>query len=139
MTFLFPLQLEVAVAKEFEGELQQAINWDASRGILRPKDYIDKWRILLWDMAFLPIFVAKGNLKFTKGTELNKMDDGKKIINRAMFRYFSLSTLIFYFIQVLYKTSLKLLFMQQVCPLQARCQGCICTLLHLFLLAVVYG
>ena len=38
MPFLFPLQLEAAVAEGFvkvERELQQARNWDASKGILR--------------------------------------------------------------------------------------------------------
>ena len=71
MTSFLPLQLEAIVAEEFfkfEGELQQPISWEASGGILRPKDNIDRWRILLWDRAFLPLFVAKGNLKFTKGT-----------------------------------------------------------------------
>ena len=96
MTSFLPLQLEAAVAEEFvkfEGELQQPLSWEASRGILGPKDYIDRWRILLWDRAFLPFFVAKGNLKFIKGTELRKMDDGKQIIDRVFFRYFLLRTL----------------------------------------------
>ena len=76
----FPLQLEAPIAEDFvkfEGELQQAINWDAFGGIMGPKDYIDRWRILLWDRAFLPLFVAKDNLKFTKDIELRKMDGGK--------------------------------------------------------------
>ena len=80
MTSFLPLQLKAAVAEEFvkfEGELQQPISLEASEGILRPKDYIDRWRILLWDRAFLPFFVAKGNLKFTKGIKLRKMDGGK--------------------------------------------------------------
>ena len=31
------------------------------------------------EQAFLPLFVAKGNLKFTKGTELRKMDGGRSL------------------------------------------------------------
>ena len=93
MTSSLPLQLEAAIAEEFvkfEEELQQSISWEASGGILQPKDYIDRWRILLWDRAFLPLFVAKGNLKFTKGIELRKMDNGKQIIDRVFFKYFLL-------------------------------------------------
>ena len=93
VTSSLPLQVEAAVAEEFvkfEEERQQSISWEASGGILRPKDYIDKWRILLWDRAFLPLFVAKDNLKFTKGTELRKMDNGNQIIDRIFFKYFLL-------------------------------------------------
>ena len=93
MTSSLPLQLEAAIAEEFvkfEEELQQPISWEAIGGILRPKDYIDRWRILLWDKAFLPLFVAKDNLKFTKGTELRKMDIGNQIIDRVFFKYFLL-------------------------------------------------
>ena len=46
------LQLEVAVALDFskcEAKILQPVDWDASEGVLQPKDYIDKWRILLWD------------------------------------------------------------------------------------------
>ena len=93
VTSSLPLQLEAAIVEEFvkfEEELQQPISWEASGGILRPKDYIDRWRILLWDRAFLPLFVAKSNLKFIKGIELRKMDDGNHIIDRVFFRYFLL-------------------------------------------------
>ena len=84
--------MEAALALDFskcEAELQQPINWDASGGVLQPKDYIDKWRILLWDRAFLPLFAAKASPKFMKGMELKKMDGGTKIINCSLYRYSS--------------------------------------------------
>ena len=82
----------MAIALDFskcEVELQQPFNWDASEGVLRRKDHIEKWRILLWNWAFLPLFAVKASLKFTKGTELRKMDGGTKIINRCLYRYSS--------------------------------------------------
>ena len=82
----------MAVALDFskcEAKFLQLVNWDASEGVLRPKDYIDKWRILLWDRAFLPLFAGKASPKFTKGTKLRKMDGGTKIINRCFYRYSS--------------------------------------------------
>ena len=72
-----------------EAELQQPVNWDALEGVLWLKDYIEKWRILLWDQAFLPLFAAKASPKFTKGTEVRKMDGGTKIINHCLYRYSS--------------------------------------------------
>ena len=50
-------------------------------------------RILLWDRAFLSLFVAKANSKFTKQTKLRKMEVGAKVINCALYRYFYSSTL----------------------------------------------
>ena len=72
-----------------EAEFQQPVNWNTSEGVLRPKDYIDKWRILLWDQAFLTLFVGKASPKFTKCTEPRKMDGGTKIINHYLYRYSS--------------------------------------------------
>ena len=84
--------MKAAVALDFskcEVELQQSFNWDASEGVSRPKDYIEKWRILLWDRTFLPLFAVKASLEFTKGTKLRKMDGGTKIINHCLYRYSS--------------------------------------------------
>ena len=85
-------QLEAALALDFskyEARLQQPVNWDALEGVLWPKDYINKWRILLWDRVFLSLFATKASSKFTKGTELRKIDGGTKIINRCLYRYSS--------------------------------------------------
>ena len=92
-------------------ELHRPVNWNASRGVLQPKDYIDNWRILLWDRAFLPLFAAKASSKFTKGTELKKMDGGTKIINRYLYRYSSFSFLHFFLFLPL-KPPLKYLYAQ---------------------------
>ena len=53
---------------------------------------MDKLKILLWDRAFLSLFVAKANSKFTKQTNLKKMEGGAKIINHVLYRYFYSST-----------------------------------------------
>ena len=110
------MQLEVVVALDFskcEAEILQPIDWDASEGVLQPKDYIDKWRILLWDRAFLPLFASKASPKFTKGTKLRKMDGGSKIINRCLFRYFFELFLLF-LLSLPLVHSLKHLYAQQV-------------------------
>ena len=110
------MQLEAAVALDFskcEAEILQPVDWDASEGVLQPKDYIDKWRILLWDRAFLPLFASKASPKFTKGTELRKMDGGTKIINRCLSRYLS-EFLLRFFLSLPLEPSLKHLYVQQV-------------------------
>ena len=89
----------------------QPVNWDASEGVLQPKDYIDKWRILLWDRAFLPLFASKASPKFTKDTKLRKMDGGSKIINRCLYRYFSKLFLLF-LLSLPLEPSLKHLYAQ---------------------------
>ena len=42
------LEKEVAVEiKAFEDSLSVDIDWDASDTILHPREYVDRWRILL--------------------------------------------------------------------------------------------
>ena len=53
-----------------EAENTWVVNWNSPVGILGPKEFVDRWRILLKKKAFLPIlFPAKG-AKFVKGTDL---------------------------------------------------------------------
>ena len=114
--FQILLQLEAVVALDFskcEAEILQPDDWDALKRVLQPKDYIDKWRILLWDRAFLPLFANKASPKFTKGMELRKMDGGSKIINRCLYRYFSKLFLLF-LLSLPLEPSLKHLYAQQV-------------------------
>jgi hypothetical protein len=48
------MQLEKKVSVEietFEGSLSVDIDWDASETIMRPREYVDHWWIVLWDKA----------------------------------------------------------------------------------------
>ena len=77
------------------------IEWNASPGILRIGDYVERWRIALWEKAFIPFF--KGEVPFTKASKLLEMATGVQAIKRVLFRcvpYFfptPLLELIFYF------------------------------------------
>ena len=49
------MQLEREASNQidtFEENLVVDIDWDASEIILRPHEYVDHWRIVLWDRAF---------------------------------------------------------------------------------------
>ena len=65
-----------AEIKKFEANCSIAIQWDALEDILQPTNYINHWRISLWDKAFKPLFHAKANPKFTKGLKLKEFDGG---------------------------------------------------------------
>lgn len=51
------LSLESPVVCEFENIVHKLgeVKWDVFRGISKPSNYIEKWRILMWDKAFLHI------------------------------------------------------------------------------------
>jgi hypothetical protein len=49
------LEKEVAIEIEtLEESLSVDIDWDASETIMRPLEYVEHWRIVLWDKAFKP-------------------------------------------------------------------------------------
>jgi hypothetical protein len=58
------------------------IIWNAH--ILRPSEYIEKWRIMLWTKAFRHFF--GGMSAFTKYTLLGKKFGGGIAIKRVVFR-----------------------------------------------------
>ena len=83
------------------------VDWDSPVGIRGPKEFVDRWRILLWEKAFLPIFSPAKGAKFVKGMDLNTFDSGEQAINRILYRYFTFLIAIVYFtfiISILYFT-----------------------------------
>ena len=47
---------------------------------------VDRWRIVLWDKAFLPFFTSK-DLKFFKGSNLPTFEGGPMSIKRVLYRF----------------------------------------------------
>lgn len=60
------------------------IVWDDK--ILRPSDYIEFWRLSLWQQAYLAFLSPNCNPKFTRATDLQKFDNGKLAINLLVYR-----------------------------------------------------
>lgn len=80
----FLIKVEAAVVDEFESIKSEIGNFEFSTSVLSLSDYIEKWRILLWGKAFLPIL--KGNPPFTKSIQLRKIPQGDPIIKRVLYR-----------------------------------------------------
>ena len=103
------------------------VNWDSPVGILDPKEFVDGWRILLWEKAFLPILSPVKGAKFVKGIDLEAFDAGVKAINCILYKYFTFLIAILYFtilIAILYFTFFIVIFLLQICPPRASLQGC---------------
>ena len=77
--------MEDVVVSEFERQKKQlgGIKW--GEGILWPSNYVEKWRILLWDKAFYPLIRAQR--PFTKGTKLEAFKFGEIAIKRVFYKY----------------------------------------------------
>ena len=83
------MQLEKEVAVEIETleeSLSVDIDWDASETILRPREYVDHWRIVLWDQAFNIYLGDKPNILFAKGDNLLEFEEGALAIKRVAYR-----------------------------------------------------
>ena len=74
----------------FENELSVDIDWTCA-DILHPSNYVEHWRVILWDKAFRVYFDNKGDLKFSKGLDLLEFDEGPIAIKRVAYRYYFLS------------------------------------------------
>jgi hypothetical protein len=82
------MQLEHQVVVEFkalEGSLGHAVDWTVS-DLLKPAEFVDRWRILLRDHAFVSLFEEKAPHKFAKGTDLMEHVDGVRIVHRVLYR-----------------------------------------------------
>jgi hypothetical protein len=81
------LEKEISVQIEsFQDDLTVDIDWDASETILRPREYVDHWRILLWDRAFKPYLGDKPDIPFSKGDNLLEFEEGALAIKRIAYR-----------------------------------------------------
>ena len=81
-------QLEDSIEQMFtdiEKIYARSIDWNASEEVLHPREFVDRWQIMLWDKAFLPFFTSK-DLKFFKGSNLLTFDGGPMAIKRVLYR-----------------------------------------------------
>jgi hypothetical protein len=53
---------------------------------LQPSNYVEHWRLILWDKAFRVYFDDKGELKFVKGLDINEFDEGPIAIKHVAYR-----------------------------------------------------
>ena len=72
----------------FENELSVDIDWNSTETILQPSNYVEHWRLNLWDNAFRVYFDDKGDLKFVKGLDLMKFDEGSIAIKCVAYGYY---------------------------------------------------
>ena len=76
------LKNEVAVEFEaFEDSLSVDIDWDKSDTILRSREYVDHWLILVWDRAFKPYLGDNPDIVFVKGDNLLEFVEGLLLSN----------------------------------------------------------
>lgn len=66
------------------------INWNASPDVQRPGDYVESWRILLWDRAFPAFLGSKAKKTFDKKTIFTKFPGTEDVVKRVIYRYESL-------------------------------------------------
>jgi hypothetical protein len=69
----------------FENECSADIDW-ISADILQPSNYVEHWRLILWDKAFRVYFDDKGELKFVKGLDLMEFEEGPIAFKRVAYR-----------------------------------------------------
>ena len=85
-------QMEELLVREIsdmsKGDLPD-IDWNASRGILKPADYIDMWRISVWDKTFLPFFSPNADPPFLKSKVLKDFPNGLMAFRRVLYKYLS--------------------------------------------------
>ena len=66
--------IEAEIAS-FENESSIDIEWGSTADILQPSNYVEHWRLILWDKAFRVYFDDKGDLKFVKGIDFMEVSD----------------------------------------------------------------
>jgi hypothetical protein len=82
-------QLEKGVEAEmasFENECTVDIDWASSDDVLQPAQFVEHWRLTLWDKAFRVYFDDKAEFKFTKGLDLLEFEEGPIAIKRVTYR-----------------------------------------------------
>ena len=100
--YRFSLQLEDRVVKqcdEISSDEVSEINWNASGGIKKPSDYVESWRILLWDKAFQPFLNPSAKPAFLKSFVFEKHPGAPLAVKRVSYQYvfFLWSFLCFFF------------------------------------------
>ena len=70
----------------FENESSVDIDWGSIEDVLQPANYVEHWRLDLWDKAFRVYFDDKGQFKFVKGIDLLEFQEGPIAIKRVAYR-----------------------------------------------------
>lgn len=69
---------------------KKKINIEWSDVVLKPAEYVEKWRSLLWKKAFHSYLSEDASPRFLKGSEIAKFDGGT-IAGRLFYRFVSLN------------------------------------------------
>ncbi len=80
--------LEDAVVREFEDTCKSerlTIKWKASPDVKRPGDYVESWRILLWDKAFPTFIGSKADPPFDKKSNFSKFPWTTQAVKRVVY------------------------------------------------------
>ena len=70
----------------FENECSIDIDWVSMQDLFQPADFVEHWRLILWDKVFGVCFDDKDVLKFTKGLDLMEFKEGPLTIKRVAYR-----------------------------------------------------
>lgn len=78
--------------EKLEEEMEELIttnNLDVQwAGVLKPKEYIETWRVRLWNKAYSSFLASNASPKFHKGTDLMKIAGGTMAVDRLVYRYY---------------------------------------------------
>ena len=79
-SILFPRSLKRPSTLSSKRSRSKALGWLIGIFLLESsalRSFVDRWRILLWDKAFLPFLSLAKGAKFVKGTDLRAFDGGE--------------------------------------------------------------
>ncbi len=62
------------------------VDWTIS-GARKPGDYVESWRILLWDKAFSNFFGTKDNKLYIKKTPFKDYPGTTQAVKRVVYRF----------------------------------------------------
>jgi hypothetical protein len=77
--------IEVEITS-FENVSYVDIQWGSTEDILQPANYVEHWRLIMWDKVFRVYFDNKGVLKFIKGLEFMGFEIGLIAIKRVAYQ-----------------------------------------------------
>lgn len=65
--------------------LKLNVEWNDQ--VLKPAEYVEKWRVILWNRAYGFFLSGNASPKFHKGTDLMKIEGGSMTSTRLLYRY----------------------------------------------------
>jgi hypothetical protein len=55
-------------------------------GVRNPSDFVESWRIVLWEKAFMPFFAPKDKKAYTKKSTFSDFPGAKLAVKRVVYR-----------------------------------------------------